>query len=432
TSASSAGAADETRCLEGRASQLKDEDNSERNFTDANEMLELKKQQKQEQQQIIKISLPTNRTPSPAVVHKTDSFADEYESDCEYSTGRPRETVANTIPSFASIRGASRPSSSVGFSQQHPSSSSSASLTGGGVVRRTRRSTVPERPNYSLNLWSIMKNCIGRELTKIPMPVNFSEPLSMLQRITEELEYSHCLDKAARASDQWSSWRMLPPILLVRIRLRLRERLNRLILCLGRRSNSIGLRIWAGDPLAEQAITRTAAAFHASRAKRAGSPTQEFGMSASFAANSCQSYRMASAHLVFASPGINYTLAGAALQPTDSRLRPDQALNGGRPSWDEAIKRNSGLRRKPAAKRRQRESQWRQQADAESTVASWRMRREQLAGQLAWPQSFERGVVQSSCSRNEDHWQTANSPLHCELLGIKGGERIGQSVRDLY
>ena len=37
---------------------------------------------------------------------------------------------------------------------------------------RVRRKAIPEKPNYSLNLWSIMKNCIGKELTKIPMPVS--------------------------------------------------------------------------------------------------------------------------------------------------------------------------------------------------------------------------------------------------------------------
>uniref|UniRef100_A0A3B4GET5 Oxysterol-binding protein n=1 Tax=Pundamilia nyererei TaxID=303518 RepID=A0A3B4GET5_9CICH len=61
-----------------------------------------------------------------------------------------------------------------------------------------RRSHIPDKPNYSLNLWSIMKNCIGKELSKIPMPVNFNEPLSMLQRLTEDLEYHELLDKAAR------------------------------------------------------------------------------------------------------------------------------------------------------------------------------------------------------------------------------------------
>ncbi|XP_006869316.1 PREDICTED: oxysterol-binding protein 2 isoform X1 [Chrysochloris asiatica] len=64
-----------------------------------------------------------------------------------------------------------------------------------------RRSRIPNKPNYSLNLWSIMKNCIGRELSKIPMPVNFNEPLSMLQRLTEDLEYHHLLDKAVNCTN---------------------------------------------------------------------------------------------------------------------------------------------------------------------------------------------------------------------------------------
>ncbi|XP_062334509.1 oxysterol-binding protein 2 [Osmerus eperlanus] len=99
---------------------------------------------------------------------------------------------------------------------QHKRSGSNQSIMSGGVptewshddndlsgsnhlqLRRTRRSRIPDKPNYSLNLWSIMKNCIGKELSKIPMPVNFSEPLSMLQRLTEDLEYCEILDRAAR------------------------------------------------------------------------------------------------------------------------------------------------------------------------------------------------------------------------------------------
>jgi hypothetical protein len=38
-------------------------------------------------------------------------------------------------------------------------------------TKRLRRTRVPDKPNYPLNLWSIMKNCIGKELSKIPMPV---------------------------------------------------------------------------------------------------------------------------------------------------------------------------------------------------------------------------------------------------------------------
>ncbi|XP_051983567.1 oxysterol-binding protein 1-like isoform X3 [Xyrauchen texanus] len=66
------------------------------------------------------------------------------------------------------------------------------------VPVRKRRNRIPDKPNYSLNLWSIMKNCIGKELSKIPMPVNFNEPLSMLQRLSEDLEYYELLDRAAK------------------------------------------------------------------------------------------------------------------------------------------------------------------------------------------------------------------------------------------
>ncbi|XP_017916463.1 PREDICTED: oxysterol-binding protein 2 [Capra hircus] len=75
-----------------------------------------------------------------------------------------------------------------------------ASLMPQGPPKVKRRVRIPDKPNYSLNLWSIMKNCIGRELSKIPMPVNFNEPLSMLQRLTEDLEYHRLLDAAARCS----------------------------------------------------------------------------------------------------------------------------------------------------------------------------------------------------------------------------------------
>lgn len=34
-----------------------------------------------------------------------------------------------------------------------------------------RRCKVPDKPNHSLHIWSILKNCIGKDLSKIPMPV---------------------------------------------------------------------------------------------------------------------------------------------------------------------------------------------------------------------------------------------------------------------
>lgn len=66
---------------------------------------------------------------------------------------------------------------------------------------RQRRTRIPDKPDKPISLWNIVKNCIGKDLTKIPVPVNFSEPLSMIQRLTEDFEYSAILDRAASASD---------------------------------------------------------------------------------------------------------------------------------------------------------------------------------------------------------------------------------------
>lgn len=76
---------------------------------------------------------------------------------------------------------------------------SKAMAAEGGEGKRKRRTHIPDKPDHPLNLWSIMKSCIGKDLSRIPMPVNFNEPLSMLQRITEDFEYYKILDAAAVA-----------------------------------------------------------------------------------------------------------------------------------------------------------------------------------------------------------------------------------------
>ncbi|CAG9759335.1 unnamed protein product [Ceutorhynchus assimilis] len=51
------------------------------------------------------------------------------------------------------------------------------------------------------NIWAVLKNCIGKELSKITMPVVFNEPLSFLQRMAEYMEYAHLLRIAAQQED---------------------------------------------------------------------------------------------------------------------------------------------------------------------------------------------------------------------------------------
>lgn len=66
-----------------------------------------------------------------------------------------------------------------------------------------KRKTLPikadDRP--SVSLWGVLKNSIGKDLTKISFPVTFNEPVSMLQRMAEDMQFSECLDAAAEHQD---------------------------------------------------------------------------------------------------------------------------------------------------------------------------------------------------------------------------------------
>lgn len=72
-----------------------------------------------------------------------------------------------------------------------------------GTVLCQRRSRLPSpSPNNStISLWNILRNNIGKDLSKVTMPVQLNEPLNTLQRLCEELEYSELLDRAANTHD---------------------------------------------------------------------------------------------------------------------------------------------------------------------------------------------------------------------------------------
>lgn len=128
-----------------------------------------------------------------------EAYTEDDEGDIKIDVVTRKSSNAN-IRSTGSMK--SSPSTAGfedGSSSEERTATPSSDVSNGAL--RIRRKVIPYRPNHSLNLWSIMKNCIGKELTKIPMPVNFNEPLSMLQRMTEEFEYADILHKAAKLTD---------------------------------------------------------------------------------------------------------------------------------------------------------------------------------------------------------------------------------------
>ncbi|KAL8927052.1 MAG: hypothetical protein Q9208_002598 [Pyrenodesmia sp. 3 TL-2023] len=72
-----------------------------------------------------------------------------------------------------------------------------------------RRTVVPPPTVMPPSLIGFLRKNVGKDLSTISMPVSANEPLSLLQRASEQLEYSQLLDSAADASAQSSNHRLL-------------------------------------------------------------------------------------------------------------------------------------------------------------------------------------------------------------------------------
>ncbi|KAL8690145.1 MAG: hypothetical protein Q9218_004344 [Villophora microphyllina] len=66
-------------------------------------------------------------------------------------------------------------------------------------VRTKLKMDSDDRPKISL--WGILKSMIGKDMTKMTLPVSFNEPTSLLQRVAEDMEYTDLLDTAADRLD---------------------------------------------------------------------------------------------------------------------------------------------------------------------------------------------------------------------------------------
>lgn len=66
-------------------------------------------------------------------------------------------------------------------------------------INRRKKLPDPIEKETGVSLWSMIKDNIGKDLTKVCLPVYFNEPISSLQKCFEDLEYSHLLDQASKA-----------------------------------------------------------------------------------------------------------------------------------------------------------------------------------------------------------------------------------------
>ncbi|KAM7205288.1 Oxysterol-binding protein 2 [Rhypophila sp. PSN 637] len=66
-------------------------------------------------------------------------------------------------------------------------------------IRTRLKMDADDRPKISL--WGILKSMIGKDMTKMTLPVSFNEPTSLLYRCGEDMEYADLLDLAADRTD---------------------------------------------------------------------------------------------------------------------------------------------------------------------------------------------------------------------------------------
>uniref|UniRef100_A0AAR2L5S8 Oxysterol-binding protein n=1 Tax=Pygocentrus nattereri TaxID=42514 RepID=A0AAR2L5S8_PYGNA len=112
------------------------------------------------------------------------------------------------------------------LSRQYRASVSNAHDVPSAAPKETgRRTVLPGRctDNSHIGILSILYNNIGKDLSRVSMPVALNEPLNFLQRVSEELEYPELLDIANHTDDPyqrmvyvavfsisgyaWASWR---------------------------------------------------------------------------------------------------------------------------------------------------------------------------------------------------------------------------------
>lgn len=128
-----------------------------------------------------------------------DEFYDVIDESLHEGSPSASEASTPTTPS-ASRQSSTRTPHAVAL----PSSFLRHDLKGYEALHATGfRSTLPADTGKMppVSLWGILKGALGKDLFRFPIPVNFCEPISMLQRICEGMEHAALLNTAAACSD---------------------------------------------------------------------------------------------------------------------------------------------------------------------------------------------------------------------------------------
>jgi len=114
------------------------------------------------------------------------------------------ENESETNDDDISTNGDSEPEDSEISSPQQNSKvngDSTVAMVKGGTGRR--HCLPVECKHTAGGIWNILKKNIGKDLSKVSMPVTMNEPLNALQHLCEEMEYTELINKAAKCQDKF-------------------------------------------------------------------------------------------------------------------------------------------------------------------------------------------------------------------------------------
>lgn len=135
---------------------------------------------------------------------RNDAAEDETDDDDDDATFFDTRDFVSSSSSFKSngsdLKASSFSSDDEGLSAIEFEEDADPSIRSVGTnyprVKRRKKLPEPVEKEKGVSLWSLIKDNIGKDLTKVCLPVYFNEPLSSLQKCCEEMEYSYLLDRA--------------------------------------------------------------------------------------------------------------------------------------------------------------------------------------------------------------------------------------------
>ncbi|QIW96240.1 hypothetical protein AMS68_001758 [Peltaster fructicola] len=144
-----------------------------------------------------------------ASITKRDIFDDDEEDEEEFFDAVDAgevEVVAAMPPTSPSVAPADEKKAPIVLVEEQPVTESSLaqditkSFKGyEDGIRKRLKLDADNRPKVSL--WGILKSMIGKDMTKMTLPVTFNEPTSLLYRVVEDMEYTDLLNVAALRAD---------------------------------------------------------------------------------------------------------------------------------------------------------------------------------------------------------------------------------------